>query len=403
MPLDDVVPWYCPQYCPSFCDMPWLHPTSMWCWAEHPHIEMLSCATLLAKCSHTGLVPFNLHRAAPVGIPGPKVPGLVQSHPARMWPSRGSRPVPPAGSPTLSPKEGSVCVGGGTRASEVQPPEDSCPVHSPPQHTLRLLGGGEGKAKAFTLGAPVAAAGKATLSSRAPSLWAVGPAQRCQRCLLFPAPCLLCHSHLADCLPKDLPFRKMGGAGRGWRAGSPLLPGFQVFCITEEGHSARKRHILQPGCCPSGAWPRPRTACDFAVLGLTCLACQGGSGSSSWTVSKEQERSPEPLCWALALGHGGEGQCQWDFCVAGAEEHMAQAGSAPQRHLCPSLPWSCLAWLRPSPFPPVRRACLVSAGPCPASSAFQMNRPQELEDFFPSPARPSACPLENGLPILPMG
>ena len=63
------------------------------------------------------------------------------------------------------------------------------------------------------------------------------------------------------------------------------------------------------------------------MLGLACLACQGSSGSGSWTVSKEQERSPEPLCQGTSVE--ARGGINGTFVWPGAEEHMAQARSVP--------------------------------------------------------------------------
>lgn len=52
------------------------------------------------------------------------------------------------------------------------------------------------------------------------------------------------------------------------------------------------------------------------------LDCELGAGEAT-----------EPHSGALAPGRGGEGQHQWDFCVAGAKEHMAKARSPVQIHL----------------------------------------------------------------------
>lgn len=119
----------------------------------------------------------------------------------------------------------------------------------------------------------------------------------------FPSPAFAGPLTPGSLFAQGLPSRNMGSgeAGQGWQADGLLLQGFQinleassVFCMTKEGHAACKCHALQSQCWLGSTRPRPRRACDFAVPGLACLACQGDSGS--WTVGKEQKRSPEPLC-----------------------------------------------------------------------------------------------------------
>lgn len=169
-----------------------------------------------------------------------------------------------------------------------------------------------------------------------------------------------------------------GEAGQGWQAGGPPLLGFQLFCMTKEVRTARKGQ-------PSRAWRRPRGACDSAVPGLACLACQGGGGRGSWTGGKEQKRSPEPLCGALASECGGEGRHQWDFCVTG-QEHGPEPGASCSGAFAPFLPGAAAA----RGGPPPARGELAWTQPIPALpfSPFQMNQPQKPDDFFlgPGPA-----------------
>lgn len=110
-------------------------------------VSRLSSVSNSAKCSRTGLVPLTSRRAVHMGATGPKVPRLVQGHPAGTWPSRGSRP----GSAWLSPaclllscctpstQRLRVRGGGGTQASGAQLPVLSRP---PPHLTLLWVGWG---------------------------------------------------------------------------------------------------------------------------------------------------------------------------------------------------------------------------------------------------------------------
>lgn len=84
--------WCSDSVLPCFVTCPGSTPHPCGNWAEHPCIETVICVKLCAKCSHTGLIPLTFRRAVHVRITGPRVPRLVQGHPARTWPSRSSRP-----------------------------------------------------------------------------------------------------------------------------------------------------------------------------------------------------------------------------------------------------------------------------------------------------------------------
>lgn len=53
-------------------------------------------------------------------------------------------------------------------------------------------------------------------------------------CFSQPCTCRAAHSHLACCLPKDLHSRRKGRGGVrvAHPGGGPLLPGFQLLCIS---------------------------------------------------------------------------------------------------------------------------------------------------------------------------
>lgn len=195
-----------------------------------------------------------------------------------------------------------------------------------------------------------------------PSRWAAGLADRGPAVFALPSPAPAVSVTPAPCLSRALPSRRMGWseAGREWQAGGPPLLGSRLFCMTQEGRPVRRSRALWARYCPSQAWPRPRGACDLAGPGLACLSCQDSSGS--WTGSKEQKRSPEPLCGALASECGGEGWRQWDFCVPGAGT-WGPGQEYPARAICPpsflellllsgprpSSPGGELAWTQPIP------------------------------------------------------
>nr|CAI9705222.1 unnamed protein product [Rangifer tarandus platyrhynchus] len=146
-----------------------------------------------------------------------------------------------------------------------------------------------------------------------------------------PAPCGSGVSESGPWGAQDGGGGRGGGGGpspaAGWRAALSqcLLPGFAADTPFPSGPSRPEslpcELLFSIRRCPGSAWPRPRTACDFALLGLACLACQGSSGSGSWMVSKEQERSPEPLSQGSSVearpGINGA------FVQPGAEEHVA--------------------------------------------------------------------------------
>lgn len=70
----------------------------------------------------------------------------------------------------------------------------------------------------------------------------------------FPALLLPCRQHLADCLPKDLPSRKVGGTGGGGRAVADewsTASGIQLFRVTKKGCTAHKHHTLQSDAAPA--------------------------------------------------------------------------------------------------------------------------------------------------------
>lgn len=146
----------------------------------------------------------------------------------------------------------------------------------------------------------------------------------------------------------------------------------------------------RPTAAPAGPGLARAEHVTRQCWGLACLACQGGSGSGSWTGDKEQKRSPELLCGALASECGGKGRRQRDFCVPGAGARGPSREPPAQAHLPPSL---LALWLPAAPpFLPGRSACLDSASPRPALpfTPFPMNQPQKLDDFFlrPGPASP---------------
>lgn len=112
-------------------------------------------------------------------------------------------------------------------------------------------------------------------------------------------------------LPKDLEDGQ-GGAVPGWQEGSFWDPSFShrthMACecdVVLVGPGLTHAELVTPQC--------PR---------LACLAFQGNSGCSSWTISKGAQEDPRTfVTGALALGCGAEEQYQWGFCMVGAEAH----------------------------------------------------------------------------------
>lgn len=326
MPLKAVVPLLS-QCCPSFCDLPQLHSISMRRWTEHPRIKTLVCAKLCAKGSHTGLLPFKLHKSRARG-PHPKVLRRVQSHPARMG---GQAEAPGPGQPD-------------------PPLHTSCWVsYSVPWRRLRVQ-------------------------------WGWGWKSVC-----FSQPCICCAAStwLTVCPRLCLPGRWVGQGGVAGK--SSAASGLPASLPNREGlhrPQARKHHALQ-STVPTPGGPGLASAGPVtALLGLACLACQGSSGSGSWMVSKEQESSPGPLCQGPSPGCGGEGWHQWDFCVARGRGAHGPSQEHPARHLCRLLSWGCHAFHAANPPPPPgvppseERAYFGSTNPCPVLIPFQINQAQ---------------------------
>lgn len=101
--------------------------------------------------------------------------------------------------------------------------------------------------------------------------------------MLFPALHLLYRSHLPDCLPKDLPSWKMGGAGKGGRPGASCLwePRFSAARAACEHQAARQSLMQSQHASPHFAHTEHVT---LWCPGLACLACLGSNSSNSWTV-----------------------------------------------------------------------------------------------------------------------
>lgn len=190
--------------------------------------------------------------------------------------------------------------------------------------------------------------------------------------MLFPALRLLCRLHLAHCLPKDLPSWKMGWgeAGRGWQAGGPLLPGFQLFCMTEEVPTARKCHALQAHRCPSRTWPRPRGACDSAVLGPGMPGMPGRQWQ--WQLDGRQgaEEVPRALMWGTGLGVWGQGAASTGLLCARGRSAGPKPGASRTGTSAPFPPGAVAAR---GPTLPPREECLPGlrqSPPCPALHPF---------------------------------
>lgn len=196
-----------------------------------------------ALCSHTGLSHLTSARAVHVGIPGTRVPRLVQSR----QPGCGQAEAPGPGWPDPPsslrqghipcPQRSSVQGWGRPPSLEAWRPEDLGPAYSPmagppppPLLTLRLLpeGGGSGEGQVIPP-APrgaVTAAGKATQQPSA-VLQGSGPAER-GPVFAFLSSAFALPPEPGSLFAQDLPSGEMGGAGPGWQAGGPLLWGFQL-------------------------------------------------------------------------------------------------------------------------------------------------------------------------------
>lgn len=211
----------------------------------------------------------------------------------------------------------------------------------------------------------------------------------CGVCFSQPCICCVAYTWLTVC-PRIFPPGRWGGVrlGEGGRQ--------MVRCFRASSFSARLRRSpllvsatpSRPTAAPAGPGLARAEHVTRQCRGLACLACQGGSGSGSWTGHKEQKRSPEPLRGALASECGGKGRRQLDFCVPRAGARGPSRERPAQAHL-PLPSWRCgcpqprpssqggeLAWTPPVP-----------ALPCP-SPLFRRISPRNLI---------SSCTL--GLPL----
>lgn len=117
------------------------------------HVQRPSSVPNCAKCSHTGLIPFNLYKSCICGHHWPQGPDTCSESPGRIVAKQRLQAqvnltlpsTPPAGFHTLS-LEKAQCAGVGWHPSlEALLPEDLCPDHSlvaaSPHLTLRILSG----------------------------------------------------------------------------------------------------------------------------------------------------------------------------------------------------------------------------------------------------------------------
>lgn len=109
-------------------------------------------------------------------------------------------------------------------------------------------------------------------------------------------------------------------------------------------------------------------------------------------------------CWPQ--GVEAKGSINGTLCGQGQRSTWPKPGVSCQTHLPLSfLGLPCLP-AAPALPPSKERACLDSASLCPALTSFQMNQPQELDDFFPGPG-PAPLPallrvaFQHPLPGLP--
>lgn len=128
----------------------------------------------------------------------------------------------------------------------------------------------------------------------------LGPSGRQSRgfgvCFLLPH-LLLCLLHLSDCLPRDLPFWKVGGTEAGRQAGGSASwhPNFSADPVLNANTDL-------PGLSdtlPASAWPRPRRACDFILLrpGMPGMPGQQQRQQQQLDCQLGAGEAPRALCW----------------------------------------------------------------------------------------------------------